>query len=84
MGTKNNNQDSGDLGHDESAGGKVAKSAAEAESKTAQDIKDAKEADVEKPTGERTPANVIEKGTEGNRQALADYRGQPGRRPQRG
>lgn len=64
MGTKNNNQDSGDLGHDESAGGKVAKSAAEAESKTAQDIKDAKEADVEKPTGERTPANVIEKGTE--------------------
>lgn len=56
--------------HGESAAAKVNEQVAEAEAKNASDVKAAKEADVEKDTGERTPANVIEKGTEsGDRHA---------------
>lgn len=47
---------------DESAAGKVERQTNEAEGQRAQSIKDAKEADVEKDTGERVPANVLEKG----------------------
>jgi hypothetical protein len=58
-------ENSGGVEHDaESAAAKVQRQTDEANAQTATDVKEAKEADIEKDTGERTPANVIEKGTE--------------------